>query len=142
MRSKIEVTVSFGKTGKRNGLNEEMQNTITSKLKQELGTAIFSRIQTSCLFSHLEHKHVQEIIRKNINNLSEQLQLKQKLKILPDDSAIHDLALNAYSNDTGVRNAEQVIQGVVHELIVKILQKDKKKKEYTLTKVADTYKLV
>ena len=77
---------------------------------------------------------------------------QQKLKILPDDSAIHDLALRAYSDDTGVRKAEQVIQEVIHELIVKILQNRKsqpkagqpraEKREYTLTKVADTYKLV
>jgi len=147
--------IGFGKTGKQNGLNEEMQNTIISKLKQELGTAIFSRIQTTCLFSPLAHNHVQEIIRKNIKGLNEQLHLKQKLKILADDKAIDDLALNAYSDDTGVRNAQQVIQEVIHELIIKVLQKNKatgkaskdapgqkKKVEYVLTKVADTYKLV
>jgi ATP-dependent Clp protease ATP-binding subunit ClpC len=134
--------IGFDKFSKTNEIDNEKQSNITNKLKEELGTSLFSRIQTTCLFSQLNQEHVQEIINKNIQNLSKQLQTKQQLKINIDETALANLAQKAYSDDTGVRNADRIIQEVVHDLVIQKIQLQKRKPEYTLTKISNTYKLV
>lgn len=136
--------IGFGSSEKNNAtsLDEKLKSTILNKLKEELGASLFSRIQTTCLFSPLQHEHVQEIIRKNLAEMNESLKTKQQLEIIPDTSAITNLALRAHTIDTGVRNADKIIQEIVHDLVIKILQQKKRKKEYTLTQVENQYKLI
>ncbi|MDP2692040.1 MAG: ATP-dependent Clp protease ATP-binding subunit [bacterium] len=136
--------IGFGGNTKNTKLNlsEEVHNSVISKLKEELGNSLFSRIQTTCLFSPLSPDHVKKIIEKNLKILSQELQIKQAFKITPDDIAITELATIAYSDDTGVRNADNVIQDCIYNLIVNILKQQERKNEYILTKQKNGYILV
>ena len=135
--------IGFGKKPTAlNNLNEETRLTVINKIKEELGTALFGRVQTACLFSPLNRDHVREIIRKNISNLSGQLEIKKDIKIIPDLKALDDLTARVCADDSGARNAEQIAQSAIYDLLIEILQKQKRKKEYTLTKVDNDYKLV
>ncbi len=136
--------IGFGSNEKnlKSKLSDGVYTSVLNKLKEELGNSLFSRIQTTCLFSPLSGEHVEKIIEKNLQVLSDELLVKQAFKITPDKTALSQLALSAYSDDTGVRNADKVIQDCVYDLIVDLLKKQTKKKEYTLTKLNNAYKLV
>lgn len=135
-------SIGFGKTGENNSITKDKHASITGKLKEELGVAVLSRVQSVCLFSPLNNTHVEKIIEKNITALNRQMQAKQQLKINLDKKALSELALHSYTTDTGARNVDQTIQEVVHNLIIDILQKQNRKKEYTLKKIENSYKLV
>lgn len=136
--------IGFGENEKnpKFNLSDEIHLSVINKLKEEFGNSLFSRIQTTCLFSPLNHCYVKQIIEKNLNTLSQELQIKQAFKILPDESAVAELASAAYTDDTGVRNADNIIQECIYNLIIDILKKQDRKKEYILTKQNNAYKLV
>jgi len=144
--------IGFGNEAqnKESTLNNEVRLSVTNKLKEELGNSLFSRIQTTCLFSPLNKENVKKIIAKNLKTLSDGLQSRQSIKITPDDMALSELASVVHSNDTGARNAEKIIQDCVYDLIIDIIKKHQpkagqpraEKKEYILTKQNNEYRLI
>jgi len=137
-------SIGFGNNEKNKQLNlsNEIYSSVINKLKQELSNSLFSRIQSTCIFSPLQPNFVKQIIEKNLKTLSDELHTKQSFKVIPDDTALSELASIAYSDDTGVRNADNVIQDCVYNLIIEILKTNNRKKEYILTKSDNAYKLI
>ena len=126
----------------RQTVDEETERLILQRVKELLGSDLVSRIQSTCVFAPLSPDHVQSIVRHHIDNLSQRLQTVKQLRIVPDAKALKSLAGRAYTDDTGVRHVDHVIQQVIHELLSDIWQKQKRKKQYTLTQVANAYKLM
>src|SRR3989338_7630420 len=137
-------SIGFGNNEKNKQLNlsNEIYSSVINKLKQELSNSLFSRIQSTCIFSPLQPNFVKQIIEKNLKTLSDELHTKQSFKVIQDDTALSELASIAYSDDTGVRNADNVIQDCVYNLIIEILKTNNRKKEYILTKSDNAYKLI
>ena len=123
-------------------VDKETEQMILRRVKELLGGDLVSRIQSACVFAPLSPDHVQSIVRRHLDTLSQQLQTVRQLRIVPDAKALKGLAGRAYTADTGVRHVDHVIQQVIHELLSDILQKQKRKKQYTLTQVANAYKLM
>lgn len=124
------------------GVEPKTERLIRERVKELLGADLLSRIQDTCIFAPLTSAHVQAIVRRRIEALSQQLQTAKQFQIVPDAKAVKSLAGRAYTNDTGVRQIDHVIQQVIHELLTDILQKERRKKQYTLTQTANAYKLM
>jgi len=138
-------SIGFGssKNEKDEKMQKERNNTINQKLKKELGTALMSRIQSSCIFQPLSCEHIEEIINKQIQKINEHIQETNSLVITPDKDLIKILAKETFNEDTGARHVDTTVNNIIHELIVDLLEKkNKKKKNYTLKKIADKYTLV
>ncbi len=132
--------IGFGNTKKSD--NQEIHKSVMHAIKTEFGNPLTARIQNIIPFYPLESNHVETIIKNNIEEMSQKLKSTQNLNIVPDNKVIKMLAQNAYTEDTGVRNLDNIVQNVLHELLINILQKDKRKKNYTLTHSANQYKLI
>ena len=124
-------------------LDKDTETSVQTKLKEEFGADLLARIQTTCLFSPLNRAVAEKIIDKNLQLISRQLREKQGISIVAETATLSDLARTVFSEDAGMRHAEKIIQDQLYDLIVEILrERGKQKKEYTLIKANNAYKLV
>ena len=119
-----------------------MQEAIHDKLKDSIGAALLARIQTIIPFAPLDTSHVEQIVRKRIEQMSQSLTAQNKFSITPDDNVVKTLAKKSHSADMGVRNVDTIVQQALHDALLKTLQKKKVKKSYKLAKQANKFTLV
>lgn len=131
--------IGFGMNGKNKGA---VDNQIRKKLKEELSTALVSRIQSTCIFKPLDTDIVKQIVTNQLTALSAQLEQTQSIRITPDTQSVHHIAKQAFSHDTGARNISKIIQQTVHDLVLDVIASPKKKKAYTLKASGESYKLI
>ena len=132
--------IGFGKDGVQ--ASKERDRSVTDKLKEKLSPALLNRIGSTHIFSVLNEKDIKKIVEKNIEKISSILFEKEKISLKTELPAISYLTKQSFNQEFGARNVEKVIQDTLHELIVDVLQKNKRKKTYTLSKEKSTYKLV
>jgi len=121
---------------------KERNTNVMDKLKEEFSPALLNRIGSTHIFSTLDQEHIKKIVEKNIEKISTILFEKEKISLKTETPTISHLAIQSFNREFGARNVEKVIQDTLHELIVNILQKEKRKKTYTLSKIKNTYKLI
>jgi len=132
--------IGFDKEGKQ--AIQERDRNIIDRLKEEMSTALLNRIGSTHIFSSLGEESIKKIVEKNIEKISGVLFEKEKISLKTEVPTISCLATQSLNKEFGARNVEKIIQDTLHELIVDILQKDKRKKTYTLSKIKDSYKLI
>jgi len=121
--------------------NERNKN-LLDKLKEELSPALFNRIGSTHIFSPLTEPSIKIIVEKNIEKINNLLFKKEKISLDTEATAISSLTKQSFNREFGARHVEKIIRDTIHELIIDVLQKEKHKKNYTLTKIKDTYKLL
>lgn len=129
-----------GRSAEGAGLSADMRTTVNAKLKEELGAAIFGRVEHTCLFSPLARQHVEHIIKQHFDTINSQLKPKT-LALSIDETALKMLAEETLDRDAGARHIKHTVHTIVSELVADTLKKKKRKKTYTLKKIKDTYKL-
>ena len=135
--------IGFGGNGKDNpDAGRELESLVVSKLKEEFGTSLIGRIKNICVFRPLDEGDMEAIIKNHINKLSKELTKTKKLSIAADAKALSALAKETHDEDVGARNMEMAVEKILHDLIISEMQKKEAKKNYKLTKVQQTYKLV
>ncbi|MFH1946679.1 MAG: ATP-dependent Clp protease ATP-binding subunit [Candidatus Magasanikbacteria bacterium] len=145
--------IGFGKNDKQ--AKKEMNESIMHKLKEELSPALLNRLTTIEIFNPLTESDIQKIVEKNIQQITQTIFDNEKIKLEADSVAISALTRESFDEDYGARQVEKIIGDTIHELVIEILQKDncsacegrnpvhrRDKKNYTLSKVKNTYKLV
>ncbi len=121
--------------------NKKVENCIQLKLKEEFGSALLGRLQTTCIFSPLSNDVLKKIVSKYISELLDTLNTKQHMTIKVDSSAIDALVADSSDQQLGARNIERVVENIVHDLIGNIMQKKNRKKSYIITKEKTAYVL-
>ncbi len=132
--------IGFGKGGTQ--ATKERDKNVSDKLKEELSSALLNRIGSTHIFSPLGEADVKKIVEKNIQIISKILFEKEKISLKTNVPAISYLTKQSFNQEFGARNVEKVIRDTLHELIIDVLQKDVRKKTYTISKIKDTYKLI
>lgn len=121
---------------------EKIKSLAVKRLKDQFGAALMGRLNAVCLFQPLTLAHVEKIVANHLEAMNGQLKYQGHFSIKADSNALKKLAEQSYSLDTGVRNADAVIEHMIHGLILELLAKKKQKRQYTLTVHANTYRLV
>ncbi|MBU2542221.1 ATP-dependent Clp protease ATP-binding subunit [Patescibacteria group bacterium] len=132
--------IGFGKN--ENKQNKERNENITHKLKEELSPALLNRLTAIEIFSPLTKENIKKIVEKNLEQITQTIFAKEKINIKTNPTALDYLTRESFSDDYGARQVEKIIQDTVHELVIDILQKERRKKSYTLSKVKNVYKLI
>ncbi|MBI5728571.1 MAG: ATP-dependent Clp protease ATP-binding subunit [Candidatus Magasanikbacteria bacterium] len=122
--------------------NSDWREGLVSRLKEQFGASLLSRLREVCLFAPLQNAHIEEIVALHVDALSQTMRSRHGIEIRPHATAITTMAREAKNDDFGVRNVENVIQHTVHQLILNILERKRRKKSYTLVKEADVYRLI
>ncbi len=123
------------------GIDDKQRNLIVGKLKETFGTALIGRLSQVCVFSPLTEEVITAIITQHLEKLSTHLQEQERISITLDPNATSALAKRAFSPDTGARHIDTIISSTVHDLIIDILKKKRRKKMYTLTTHSNGYRL-
>ena len=131
--------IGFDKTEKN---TRDRDKSILSKLKEELSTALISRLDNVSIFNSLSEIDVKNIIEKNLKNINTKLKERNKINIKATDKILSDLAYDTFSAEDGARNVEKILQDVIQETVLEILKKKQKKQTYTLNKKSGVYKLI
>lgn len=132
---------SIGFGDEKQIINKNLQQNVLSKLKEELSSALISRLDKLCLFSPLSEESIKQIIANNIELISQQLKEKQHISFIADDKALQQLVKESFDIDQGARNVEKITQKVIHDLVMRIMQKKEKKEKYIITKQKEGFKL-
>ena len=125
-------------------LPQEIDKKIRQAVKDELGAAIVSRLDNTCIFSPLTREHIESIIRKEIERISAMLITAQSLSITADKQIISTLAQETFNPDLGARPVQKRIERLLPELVVEMLRKtiaSRRKSRYALTREQETYVL-
>jgi len=123
-------------------LSTERRNSIITKLKEEFGSALIGRIKDVCIFNPLSLKHLEKIVLNRITTMGNELFHSRKISISPDEGFIRSLAKETFDEEIGARNAEQLTEKILNDLIIeKISSGNAHQKEFKLTKEKE-YKLV
>lgn len=130
--------IGFGREAKD---TKNRDQTVVNKLKEEFSPALINRLDSIEIFSPLTQSAIAKIVMANLQNVNAQLSEKQQLNIKPDQTAIASLASESFSEEFGARQVDKVIRDVVQELVVKIMEKEKKKKNYVLKREKAGYSL-
>lgn len=131
--------IGFGRDAKD---IKNRDQTVTGKLKDEFSPALINRLDSVEIFSPLTQAAVAKIVEANLRQVNEQLGKNQLINIKSDQTAIASLASESFSEEFGARQVDKVIRDVLQELVVKIMEKEKKKKNYILKKEKAGYSLV
>ncbi|MFB6182080.1 MAG: AAA family ATPase [Candidatus Magasanikbacteria bacterium] len=117
---------------------------IKDKLKDSFSAPLIGRISEICPMHPLQKDDVEKIVDKTIEEISEKLKQKHNIAIEPQEEALQSLAEESFDEDTGVRHLEQIIEKTIQELVIEIMNKEKKdnKGKFELTKDSGSYKLV
>lgn len=126
----------------KTGLAQAQHANITKMIQQTLGKPLTGRIDATCLFAPLQNKAIEQIVSKHIGELSSRVASANNITITADEFAVSELAKSSYDKDTGVRNVEQITEQLMADLLSDLFQKKRRKKNYTLTREKDRYKLV
>ncbi len=122
----------------------EIDKKIRQAVKEELGAAIVSRLDTTCVFSPLTREHIESIIRREIERISGALAIAQSLSITADKQIISILAQETFNPDLGARPVQKRIERLLPELVVEMLRKtiaSKRKSRYALIREQEHYVL-
>lgn len=140
--------IGFGSQGpnaiKADAVPIEIDKKVRQAVKDELGSAIVSRLDTTCVFSPLTHDHIESIIRKEIERISGALAIAQSLSITADKNIISILAQETFNPDLGARPVQKRIERLLPELVVEMLRKtiaSRRKSRYALTREQEHYVL-
>lgn len=131
-------------TAKAEHLPIEVDKKVRQAVKEELGAAILSRLDSTCVFSPLNREHIETIIRKEIERISGALAIAQSLSITADKHIISILAEETFSPDLGARPVQKRIERLLPELVVEMLRKtiaSRRKSRYALTREQEQYVL-
>jgi len=127
--------------GKNNKDTKDRNNSLISKLKEELSPALLNRLDSLAIFSPLSTETVKKIIAKNIQEISDKLKSNQNITIKPTGQVLNELSQETYREEEGAHNVEKALQAIVQNLVIEILKQDKHKQSYTLSKKAKDYSL-
>lgn len=133
--------IGFGNDQKKQRQNVEFEKNIINKLKEELGTALISRVGTTCIFNVLTEKDIQQIITTSIEKITNHLNKKYKLSVYGDEEAVRQIAKETASIDFGARNVEKKVEELIHELVVNVIKEKTKTSRYILTREKNHYTL-
>ncbi len=128
--------------GKNESNKKELEKQIFGKLKSELSSALLSRLDSVVVFSPLNQKIMEKILAKNLNELSQDLKIKNNFGLVGDERALSALAQKTFHIDEGARQAQKILEDVLQDLLIKIVRSKKTKQKYTLTYTGDEYKLI
>lgn len=134
------ASIGFGEDAKTDAKNRDQS--LNNKLKEELTPSLINRLDSIQIFSPLNKAAIAQIVASGLKDVSEQLNKSRHLNIKPDQTAISALAAESFSEEFGARQVDKVIRDVVQELVVKIMEKEKKKKSYVLKREKTGYNLV
>ncbi|MBI5222430.1 MAG: ATP-dependent Clp protease ATP-binding subunit [Candidatus Magasanikbacteria bacterium] len=132
--------IGFSEDAKADGKNRDQS--LTNKLKEELTPSLINRVGSIQIFSPLNKAAIAKIVASGLKDVSEQLDKSRHLNIKPDQTAIFALAAESFSEEFGARQVDKVIRDVVQDLVVKIMEKEKRKKNYVLKREKTGYNLV
>ena len=140
--------IGFGSQGpntiKADAVPIEIDKKVRQAVKDELGSAIVSRLDTTCVFSPLTRDHIESIIRKEIERISGALAIAQSLSITADKNIISILAQETFNPDLGARPVQKRIERLLPELVVEMLRKtiaSRRKSRYALIREQEHYVL-
>jgi len=135
--------IGFGRQAKDvEGMKDTaQQKIIEQKLNHELGTALMSRVQSTCIFSPLSTEHVETLITKHVSRLSDHLKTHHAMSIGLSKQAVAALCTELHNTEKGARHVEHSMDTIIHALVVDILKQKKRKKRYILKKEKESYVL-
>lgn len=128
----------------QNGKQNQINQRVHAKLKEELGSAFLGRLNNVCLFSLLTKEHISQIVQKHIQTLNETIKDRQNISLKLDTVAIDKLIHNSAISETGARIIERAAEQLFFEQAAQILTKSKnlKKKQWTITHKNGIYAIV
>lgn len=115
---------------------------IESRLQEAFGSAILGRLDALCTFNQLQHEDVVAIAKKHLEILTTTTKQKNNIAVQITDAAIEQLIEDAKYKEMGARQIERVSERVLQDLLVEVLIKTKRKKQYTLVHTDNAYKLI
>ncbi len=128
--------------GSAKSTGAELEKTIHGRLKEELGSALLSRLDRSILFYPLATDDLATIIKNHLELINAELAGKRAISIKADNTAIDSIIKENYSPDLGARNIPATVERILNELIVEIIKEHKTDKhQFTLTHKASGYSL-
>jgi len=122
-------------------LSKDIQKTILSHIKQELGAELIGRLDAVCLFSPMTTDTLANIISAHAARIMETFAKEHALTITLGKESIDALIKEAYTPDMGVRMVEYSVERMLGSLIADVLKKKKRKKTYTVHVKKGTYVL-
>ncbi len=127
------------------GQTTNIEQKVRAAVKDELGAAVMSRLDTIAIFSPLTKTDIEAIITTEIARISRELEQARSLSINPDKTVVEALATESFSVDLGARPVQRLIERLIPELIISRLKKEagkaKRKTKLTLTREAEKYVL-
>src|SRR3989338_926069 len=127
--------------GQADDSTKNRDQTVMNKLKDEFSPALINRLDSIEIFSPLTESAIAKIVEANLRQVNEQLEKNKQLNIKSDQTAIASLASESFIEEFCARQVDKVIRDVMQELVVKIMEKEKKKKNYILKKEKAGYNL-
>lgn len=127
--------IGFGQSGNDTAREEA----INSRLKEVFDAALLGRMNAIHTFSPLQQDAIIALVKQHIAQMNAVLASRSNIQIKALKPTLEQLAEKAYNMDSGARHAAQVIEEVIHPLVLEALQK-KYKAETTFTlKKTDTH---
>ncbi len=134
--------IGFGNPTLSKERANERDTNVINKLKEEFSPAMLNRLNDTCIFSQLKEQDIAKIVSIKLQRMAKGLLAKQSMGIKFRPSALVGLAKQSFDPDFGARHVEKAIQNTVHELLIDVLKKSKRKASYTLVREKTGYKLV
>lgn len=123
------------------GITTDKELAIQSALKDNFGAPLLGRLGSICLFAPLQKNHLEEIIKKQIEQLSNQMKEQFHLSIAPDEKAISEI-VKKLSTDMGARSVHFTLERILFPLLFEQHKQIQQKKKLKLTFEKDTFSLV
>ena len=115
---------------------------IHGKLKEIFDTSLLGRLSAVHSFEPLSHDAMLDLVRSHIDQINDGLQAHGDIRIRPIKSTLEKLAKTAYNSDTGARHAKQMIEDIIHPLVLHKMQGEAEKKIFTLKATDANFELV
>jgi ATP-dependent Clp protease ATP-binding subunit ClpC len=104
------------------GFNNDGEDKIMSKLKQNLGPEFVNRIYKFIVFNRLTKKDISKIVNNHIKTLKERF---NKVNIKIDGNVINEIVELSNYKDFGARKIEKIVEDKLEGIIIdKIMQGD------------------
>jgi len=134
--------IGFGTTHAKSAHEKnDLTTNVIGKLKEQIGSAILSRIGKICIFNKLTDENIKHIIELHIASISADMEASQHISITADSDAVKTIISKIETKEFGARNVQQTLENYIHELLIPIIQGKKKKKQYMFTVEKGEYKL-
>ncbi|HOX60856.1 MAG TPA: ATP-dependent Clp protease ATP-binding subunit [Candidatus Magasanikbacteria bacterium] len=118
--------IGFGGNAEKN--KSDTEENIKTKIREELGANVISRISEVLIYRPITRTEVEKIVRREVEKLSREISAAREISVAIDRTAIDALIQLSLDPDTGARHIEKRISDILLDTISPALTEMKNKK--------------